>query len=262
MKSLFTMVTAAIVACCVGVACCGDTAEDARKIAEANQDAVVTVKLVVEMKMSYNGETEKQEHRMSATATVIDPSGLVVTSLMETDPSSYTSYEEYGGRCSIDVVSVKIKTADGTEIPADVVLRDPDLDLAFMKPKKAPEKPMAFVNLSQSSTPRIMDELVILSRLGQIGSYSLAAEMCRIEAVITKPRRLYSITAYSLGGPAFTLDGKVAGVVLWRVSKTPQRQDFSDDDALVVVLPSSDMLKAADQAKGGALETANVKAAD
>ena len=261
MKSVFATVTVAVVLCCVGVACCGDTAQDARKIVGANQEAVVTVQLVVEMKMSYNGETDTEEHRMSATATVIDPSGLVVTSLMETDPSTYTGYGEYGAGCSIDVVSVKLKTADGTEIPADVVLRDADLDLAFMKPKEAPAKPMAFVNLAQSSSPQIMDELVILSRLGRTGSYSLRAGVERVQAVITKPRTFYALGSYSVRGPAFTLDGKVAGITLWRVSRT-RGEEMDSDNWLPVVLPSADVLKAAEQAMGGAPGTANAEAPD
>ncbi|OFX16507.1 MAG: hypothetical protein A2Z18_00595 [Armatimonadetes bacterium RBG_16_58_9] len=225
------------------------TTEDARRIIEANEAAVVTVSLVIEMNMSYEGETNKEEHKTSTTATVIDPSGLAVTSLLEIDPSSSTPSGEFN--YSINVVSAKIKTSDGKEIPADVVLRDPDLDLAFIRPKAKPEKPMAFVDLTQSAEPNVMDELVVLSRMGRIASYSLAAGLERVEAVVRKPRTFYVVGMSNLRGPAFTLDGKAAGITLWRVSNTDDSD--SDSDAYIqVVLPSKTVLEAAQHAKDAA----------
>ncbi len=37
--------------------------------------------------------------------------------------------------------------ADGTEVPAKVILRDKDLDMAFVRPIEKPETPFAFVNI-------------------------------------------------------------------------------------------------------------------
>ncbi|MDH7603081.1 MAG: hypothetical protein QHI38_13150, partial [Armatimonadota bacterium] len=72
-------------------ACRCAVVEDARKIIEANKQAVVTVQFVVET--SFPGESEKEESKGSATGTVIDPSGLVVASLSELDPSrSYAGF--------------------------------------------------------------------------------------------------------------------------------------------------------------------------
>ena len=258
MRTPIFVILAALVLATISLA---GTTEDARGIIETNEDAVVTVKLVLEMKMSYEGETEKEERKTSTTATVIDPSGLAVTSLLEIDPSSATRGSDYGFTYSMDVVSAKIKTSDGKEIPADVVLRDPDLDLAFIKPKKKPEKPMAFVDLAHSSEPSVMDEVVVLSRMGRLASYALAANLERVEAVVKKPRTFYVVGTSNLRGPAFTLDGKVAGVTLWRVS--PTRDRYSDSDYwLQVVLPSSTILKAAQHAKDNAPVEAKAPVSD
>ncbi len=192
---------------------------------------------------------------------LIDPSGLAVTSLLEIDPSSAAPGGDYGMTYSMEVVSAKIKTSDGKEIPADVVLRDPDLDLAFIRPKEKPDKPMAFVDLTKSSEPSVMDEVVILSRMGRIASYSLAASLERVEAVVKKPRTFYVVGSSNLKGPAFTLDGKIAGVTLWRVS--PTRDRYSDSDYwLQVVLPSSTILKAAQHAKDAAAVEAKAPVSD
>ena len=258
MKTKLTacILAAALVGVCSGLACRADVAEDARKIADANKDAVVTVNLVVETKMSFSGESQKEERKVSAPGTVIDPSGLVVSSLSEIDPtkmfSEFMPDDADSSKFSSEVVDVKIKTEDGTEIPADVVLRDRDLDLAFLRPKKAPETPLKFVDLSQAATPQVADGLVILSRLGQVANRALAVRFDRVQAVVTKPRTFYVVNGDRLGCPVFALDGKPVGTLVLRTSKGEGRSRgmFSmSDNVVMVVLPCSTVLKAAQQAK-------------
>lgn len=238
------------------------TVEDARKIADAHKDAVVGVQLVVETTSSYEGESDKRESKASATGTVIDPSGLVVASLAETNPSEmmnrFMAEEEDGPKMSSRTVDVKIRLADGTEIPADVVLRDRDLDLTFIRPKKAPETPMAFVDLAQSGTADVLDDLLVLSRLGTVTNRALGADIHKIRAVVTRPRTFYALMAayqMNLGGPAFTMDGKVAGILLLKSSVTGRdSMNYSamDDMMAPVVMPCSTIAPIAEQAKKAA----------
>ncbi|MHB9036270.1 MAG: serine protease family protein [Armatimonadota bacterium] len=242
-------------------ACFADIAEDGRKLAETYKDAVVTAHLVLETKVSYQGGNDKEEHKVTATATIIDPSGLSVTSLSDIDPTQFSSYMERDESFSmaVDVMDLKLKMSDGTEIPADIVLRDRDLDLAFIKPKTAPEKPLTYVDLSQAGSPQMLDQLVMISRLGQVANRALAAYVDRVQAVVTKPRTFYVVTGASgLGCPAFTADGKVAGVVVVRMDQSQERESSSMQsmgygDALYVVLPSATVAKAAQQAKEAAV---------
>lgn len=230
------------------------TEEDARKVVEANQEAVVTVEMVAEISMSFQGETNKQENRASVTATVLDSAGLTVASLAELDPSSFADSagdNERGFSFSVEVKDLKIKMADGTEMAADIVLRDRDLDLAFVRPKKAPATPLKFVDLTQSASPQIMDQLVVMARLGKVASRSLAACIERIYSVVTKPRTFYVVNPYmhpGQGCPAFTLDGKAVGILVTRSS--PERlTSSSEGDHLAIVLPCATIQKAAEQAK-------------
>lgn len=248
MKFIAMILVFAALLAVLGSGCMASTVEDARKIFEASKDAVVMVQLVVEVKMTYEGQSEKQEHKGTANGTVIDPSGLTVVSLSDVDPSSQwpdTSSDK--GSFSTEVTSVKMRMEDGTEIPADVVLRDPDLDLAFVKPKAAPAKPMVFVDLANASTPLVLDDMVSVGRLGRIAGFVAGATMERVIAVITKPRLFYAVSTARTGSPVFTLDGKVAGIALWRTSKSQDEDEESDWQ--VVVLPSAAVLKAAQQAK-------------
>ena len=129
----------------------------------------------------------------------------------------------------------------------DVVLRDPDLDLAFIRPKAAPAKPMAFVDLANASAPLVLDDLVCLGRLGRMAGFVAGATLERVTALITKPRLFYAITSGKTGGPVFTLDSKVVGIALWRVSKS--KDEDAESDWQVVALPAEAVLKAAQQAK-------------
>ena len=235
-----------------------DIAEDARKVAAANDSAVVTVRIVVETTTSYQGESEKEENKASATGTVVDPSGLVVTSLTAINPRDrfsemMESDEDF--KMSTRAVDIKIRLADGTEIPSDVVLRDRDLDLAFIRPKKAPEKPLAFLDVSSSASSQMMDEVIVLYRLGQVGSRALAASVHRIAAVVTKPRLSYVLAdglSYNLGYPTFSADGKPIGLLVLRANMSKDSDgDISStmDNMLPVVLPYSALTNAIAQAK-------------
>lgn len=237
-------------------ACAADIAEEGRKIAEAYQDAVVTAHIVLETKVSYQGGSDKEEHKVTATATIIDPSGLAVTSLSDIDPTMFSSYmeREEGFSISVDVMDLKLKMSDGSEIPADIVLRDRDLDLAFIKTKAAPEKPMTCVDLSQAGTPQMLDDLIVISRLGRVGNRALAGYVDRVQAIVTKPRTFYVVTGvFGLGCPTFTADGKFAGIVVVRMDHSSERDSSMHSrgygDALYVVLPSAAIAKAAQQAR-------------
>jgi len=247
-----------------------DLAKAGRDVLGKNQAAVVTVKLAIKQSMSMGGRESKSESKTETTGTVIDPSGLTVVSLATTDPSS-TVKEAYaraiaarGGDMSqfkfdSELNDVKIVTADGTEIPAEVVLRDKDLDLAYLRPSDKPAKPLAFIDLSKDAKAEILDEVIVINRLSQAADRTPAVSIGRIEGIIEKPRTFYllgqSMWGYSLGSPVFSMDGRLIGIVLLRSSKTQVDQDsgfiFSNLNQygmMPVILPASDIVDGAKQA--------------
>lgn len=244
--------------CIAASASIADTAESARKIMDANSNAIVSIQIVVEMTASYQGQSDKQQSKTSATGTVIDPSGLVVTSATAINPrdrlSDLMDDSDSDYKVSSKIVDIKIKTADGTEIPANVVLQDRDLDIAYIKPQKPLAKPAAYIDFTQSAAPQAVDELAFVYRLGQIGNRSIAAAIGRVSAVITKPRLFYVVSesSSSLGMPAFALDGKPIGILVLRSSASKSNDDdmfASDDKMLPVVMPCATIQKAVEQAK-------------
>ena len=189
--------------------------------------------------------------------TVLDPSGLTVLALSACDPTEM--YQRMMGddfarnRVETEITDMKILLDDGTELPAEVVLRDKDLDLAFIRPKTKPASPMACVDLTKTSPAQVLDQVVTLNRLNSAAGRAYSASVERISAVIQKPRTFYipdsTMTTTGLGCPAFAPDGKIVGLVVMRAvsgkggSSRNYRQNLT-----TIILRAEDILKAARQA--------------
>jgi len=231
-----------------------ELAQTGRQVAAKWQDAIVTVQLVVKTTVSYEGEqSPPQEDKIEANGIVIDPSGLVVTPLSEISPdesmTDYLGEEADKYKVSTEITDVKILIGGTQEIPATVVLRDKELDLAFIRPVTKPEKPMTAVDLAKGSKPQLLDQVLALSRQGMVASRALAASFDRIETVVEKPR-FFSIPDQGLdmGASVFMLDGSFAGLVVLR--QLPSGTGSSDwySNSAQIILPASDIQEAAKQA--------------
>jgi S1-C subfamily serine protease len=236
-------------------------AEKGRDIFNQNQHAVVTVQVVLKVSSSSAGRSS--ESRQEITGTVVDPSGLTVLALSVADPSEMYQrlMAEQGSqnKLDIEVTDLKILLDDGTELPAEIVLRDKDLDLAFIRPKTKPASPMTAIDLSKSAPAQLLDEVITLNRLNSAAGRAYAASVERISAVIQKPRTFYipdsTMTSTTLGSPAFALDGKVVGLLVMRAVNSKGGSGNSGRENMTsIILPAEDVLKGAKQApeaKGG-----------
>ena len=245
-----------------------ELAEKGRAIFKNNQNAVVTVQLVIKAKISMPGAgLPDTESKKDATGTVVDPSGLTVVALSELDPGGMLQNmlggmggdEEAKFKMETELSDVKLLLEDGTELPSEVVLRDKDLDLAFIRPKVKPANPMPALDLSKAGRAQVLDQVIALNRLGQAAGRAHAVSVERICAVVQKPRFFYipdsTITSTSMGCPAFTLDGDILGVFVMRTIKTQSSGggmmgmfSFQPENLTSVIIPAADILKATKQA--------------
>jgi hypothetical protein len=238
-----------------------EIAEKGRDIFKKHQHAVVTVQVVI--KVSYPGAGKSTENKQDLTGTVVDPSGLTVLALSACDPTEMyqrmMSEEASKFKLDIEVTDLKILLDDGTEIPSEIVLRDKDWDLAFIRPKTRPASPMAAVDLVKAAPAQVLDQVITLNRLNSAAGRAYAASVERISAVIQKPRTFYipdsSMTSTTLGSPAFALDGNIVGVFVMRaISARGAGGRNYRDSMTTIILPAEDILKGAKQApeaKGG-----------
>jgi hypothetical protein len=210
-----------------------ESATAGRQVLQRYQNAVITVKLILKQGMSYNNQDSKTETKSETTGTIIDPSGLTIISLSAIDPSGpmnelFRMRSRSGSGAEMkyesELTDIKLVLPDGIEIAAEVVLRDKDLDLAYIHPVEKPSSPLLAVDLAPDNSPQVLDPVVILSRLGQVANRMPTAALARVEAVVEKPRRCYVFAQgnwnYGLGSPVFSLEGRLIGVIVLRTLKS------------------------------------------
>lgn len=244
--------------------------DSAREIIGKWNDVVVTAKIITRMRVVVEGrEMSKADNEIEAAATIIDPSGLAVLSNSSVDPARVykemlkQARSEGDGlpkfNVETEISDIKMLLPDGTELPAKIVMKDSDLDLAFIRPVTKLDKPVHALDLSKASKPNILDNIVILTRLGTVAGRTPSVSMHRIEAIIKKPRTFYVIDQDvfqgKLGAPVFSLDGKVAGIFLLRVAGSEQKGSFISNalgintyGMMPVILPSEEIAAIAKQA--------------
>jgi S1-C subfamily serine protease len=255
---------AIMVSLCVTPLCADETAKAARDILNKYQDAVIAVELTIEQNMF---GMRKTESKSEVTGTVIDPSGLTVLSLFTTDPGAIFELYDLGEmagepganfKMESQVKDVKMIMPDGKEVPAQIVLRDKDLDLAFVRPMEKSATPFAAVDPAKVAKPEVLDQVVVVTRLGKVASRVPSVSLSRIQAIVKKPRTFYvpggEAMEGGLGSPAFGLDGKLAGVLVLRTMKSRgiglgnMFSGLSGMGMLPVVLPADDIAEVAKQA--------------
>jgi len=232
---------------------CDDTADRGRSLVAKWQNAVIRIKIVAKMSMSYDGKDSTEEQKNETVGCVIDPSGLVVTTLKETDPSSIIeemTSDQDNVSVSAEITDVKYMMADGKEIAAKIILRDKDLDLAFLRPVKKLDAPMASLDLSKPAKPALFDQIILLSRQKAVGNRAISVSLDRIASVLEKPRTLYIPDGYGdFGDPSFTMDGSLIGItVMKQLPKGSSTASAWKDTMAQVIMPAADIAEAANQA--------------
>lgn len=226
----------------------------ARELLVKNKGAVVQFTVVV--KIGGGAVGEEQNAEQEAKGVVIDPSGLIVTTNYAIDPTSI--FASMGGseamnKITSKVVSVRILTPEGDEIPAKVVLRDTDRNLAFLRPLTPPAAPMPFVDLKSGGKAQVGDVIFIYGRMGKSGNRGAEVNYSRVTGIVERPRLQYVIQPLAgngdFGAMAFNEQGAPLGLLSFRVAPG-KRTGFgaSSSDALMIVVPADDILEIGAQA--------------
>jgi S1-C subfamily serine protease len=220
-----------------------------RALVKRYADAVIGVELVVTLKLKMGDrEAPPQERRIEVNGTVISPTGLTVTSLAVVDPqSTLEAARQQNSRIELvgaDFKEVKLRLADGTEIPARFVLKDSDLDLAFMAPDTAANgtpREFTHVKLAEAAeAAELLGGFYYVARAPKVLQRIPLVRLGEIVGIIEKPRKLYLLSDQSIGTPVFDAQGKVLGISV---------QNFAGGRAAgMVVMPSADIAEMAKQA--------------
>ena len=237
----------------------------ARDIVAKRGDAIIRVLGTLKGRMSAGGrDNPMPDQAVQASGTVIDATGLTVVALSSIDPGNIISknpnFAAQKMTMTTELVDLKLRLADGSEVPAGIVLRDSDLDLLFVKPTAAPAAPMPAID-SASGALAPMDPVVLVQRFGEVTGWKTAAALGTVEVVVDKPRTFYQVavvtTGNGVGAAVFDLKGQFAGLVTLRATEDSKANALTGllGDALRTlgmipsVLPASDIREVAKQVR-------------
>jgi S1-C subfamily serine protease len=222
----------------------------ARAIVTERAPAVVVVLATIKVRLNVSGREQTSDQTAQTNATVLDPSGLAVMSLQQIQPDEamtrmYSRQAPGGARVEVttDIADMRMHLADGRELPAKLVLRDEDLDLAFVRPTEPLSAPLPFVDAT-SARPQLLDALTLVRRTGEPTAWAPAAAFATVELVIDKPRTYYQVVILGGGGPGcplFDAAGHFVGVLVMRDTGTR-------GTGALGVLPADDIRDVAKQA--------------
>ncbi len=169
-----------------------------REVIATHRPAVVTLKMVLKENMSFGGFGNNQSESVTeTTATVISPDGLIVTSLSATKPGGMfremfdmLGSDTLGIDMNFDtqIKEVTIIFESGDEAPGRFVLRDRDLDLAFLRPQEAPAEPLAHVSLADRVSLQQFDRVMLVKRMGKVVDRGVSGNTMRIASLLETPR--------------------------------------------------------------------------
>lgn len=229
------------------------SAEDrtsARDVIRRQGDAVVMVTATLKIRANLGGQEQSLEQQAQGNGTVLDAAGLTVLSLSTLQPDDVMT-RSLSARMRpdtrVDVSSepsgITMHLAGGREISARLVLRDQDLDLAFIKPIE-PASSLTFVD-APAASPSLLDLVLIVQRTSESNGWSTAAAFGTVQLIIDKPRLYYQLAVTGgggLGSPVFDVSGKFVGLIVLRTSG-------SRGPALTGVLPAEEIRDVAKQAQ-------------
>ena len=223
--------------------------EVAQMLVKRYAKAIVAVNLVVEVSGSAADKVmPPREFKLDALATLISADGMAMVSLGAIDPGELLD----GMRINtpkgpvkfelsrVDYKHVKLRLPDGTEVPARVVLKDPDLDVAFIKLLTPIAAPLDFVDLKNDAVPELLSTGYILGRSSRATQSSPLVRRSDINSIVTKPRRKYVPEVGQDSCPMFDAKGRIYGLCV--------RLQANGRTTGTLVLPAADIAEIAEQA--------------
>ncbi len=238
-----------------GRASAGDPEDYERLLAEKTP-ALVTVKFVLKLQAGFMGEHEQETE---IPGVMIDSSGLVLCS--NNLLVGFTSLMGGMGEITATPTDIEVLIGDDPEgMEAELIARDTELDLAWIKIIDPGDATFAFVDFSKGVEPRIGDRLVCVRRMSKYFARSAVIAEGRLGGRTSKPRELFlpmGDLRTGLGLPVYTASGRVVGITVTQMLEAEDADFFqgisgvSEFETMMtggLVLPSATVARATQRA--------------
>ena len=236
------------------------------RIMNERNAALVTVKYVLAINMGSRGGGVENESENELTCTMISAKGLVVCS-----SNQLTGFMDLikqfagplGGEMSSSPRDLKVLIGEDDEsFEAEIVAKDSELDMVWIRITDGGEKSFQFVDFSGGTQAGIGEPTLLIRRTGSNFGRTPVITRSYIGGISSKPRKLYIPGTPVMAGaglPVFSADGRPIGLVVTQLPEAGESPTFLPgvegssmtnlQDAMSgLILPASDVVQAIQRA--------------
>lgn len=237
-----------IVVLCLSVSVMADPIADYEKLAKEKAPAFVTVKYVLKMEGAFEDSEDEEE----TTGTMIDPKGLVLCG----NSTLGGGFGRYGSARPTDIKVLVGKDTEG--LPAKLLARDSELDLAWIQIQQPGRQDFAHVDFGKAVVPKVGQRLLGLRKMGKYFDRAIVLTEGRVAGRTRKPRELLVPSGdlqLAPGLPVFDEDGSVVGVLVLQMPTDADGGEVLGFRSGVqnglggLILPAAEVVKATKQAR-------------
>ncbi len=217
------------------------------RILNQNKKYIVKVEAVIEM--SFQGQS--RERKRELTGTLLDSSGVVALPVEPFTTRSVRSPRQGMIEVKREPKSFKVFVGDDAkEYSAELGARSSRFGLAFLKIQAEDKESFPSVRISDHVSPELAEQVVWASRLGKNFDFKPVFNLGRVNALLDKPRKMWSLTRYPTPGhPVFNLDGDLIGIVgMIETGDDGQSSRPGMSSGSSFLLPASDVKRVLDRA--------------
>lgn len=184
-------------------------------VAAAATPAIVNIKFV----MHYDAGGGDQSEESEVHGVIIDPAGIVLIS-----SASMFGYEGMG--VQVRPQDIKILVGDDTAgLDAEVLMRDRERDLAWLRITDEVAEPLASINFAEGAKATLGQTMLQVWKLDKFFDLAPYVSAGKVASIVSKPRDLFIASGeISMGLPVFDESGRPLG---FGVLQLPTEEELS-----------------------------------
>lgn len=214
-----------------------------RAVAAAAGPSVVTIRVVTTMKIAIMGQNRTVDHESETVGVIVDADGSTAVGLMELDPSSMFK-AMLGGNPMLkmdgELKESSLRLADGTEVPMDLAVKDPDLGLAILRPHDGGKTFPALVPVAGARL-QTGDRALLVSRAPRYVSSAIMVDEVLVNGTVGGPQPYALVRlAQAMSAAVCDVDGHLVGLACAKEAPAPAAKTDAGMDPLMALTASLD----------------------